>query len=202
ISFSPPLLRPARRPRTVAASARRFAAPGGSAMPSRTRTWSVALLAVLAAAAAAPAADLPKMKFNEVREGASGVFLRYSVIRTTDAPIFCAANTIWYVLEDYIDVIDATFPAPADDAIAAIKQTTDKPIRYVLDTHHHGDHSYGNAVFGRAGASIVAQANCARLLRLGEDDFKNAGKGPSGRKDVAESYLKLPNLTLAYLLAL
>ncbi len=79
--------------------------------------------------------------------------------------------------------------------IAAIKKTTDKPIRYVFDTHHHGDHAYGNAVFAKAGAGIVAQTNCARLLRVnGPKEFEDAGKGPMGRKDVAESKLKVPNV--------
>ena len=79
--------------------------------------------------------------------------------------------------------------------VEAIKKTTDKPIRYVLDTHHHGDHAYGNAVFAKEGASIVAQTNCARLLRVdGPKQFAEAGRGPAGRKDVAASTLKLPNL--------
>ena len=164
-------------------------------MPSRTPTWSVALLGLLAAAGAAPAADLPKMKFNEVKEVAPGVFFRYSAISPTDPSIFGGSNNVWIVFEDYVVVIDANFPGPAADVIAAIKETTDKPIRYVLDTHHHGDHSYGNAVFAGAGASIVAQTNCARLLRLnGPEEFKKAGEGPTGRKDVAASTLKVPSV--------
>src|SRR5207247_7439181 len=73
----------------------------------------------------------------------------------------------------------------------ALPISTDKPIRYVLDSHHHGDHAYGNAVFSKAGGQIVAQANCFRLLRdTGADDFREAGRGAGGRKDVAESSLK------------
>src|SRR5947208_12087231 len=122
------------------------------------------------------------MKFNEVKEVAPGVFFRYSAISATDKNVvFGGSNNIWVVFEDYVVVIDANFPKEASDVIEAIKKTTDKPIRYVLDTHHHGDHSYGNAVFGQAGASIVAQANCARLLRIdGPKEFKEAGRGPAG----------------------
>jgi phosphoglycerate dehydrogenase-like enzyme/glyoxylase-like metal-dependent hydrolase (beta-lactamase superfamily II) len=152
-------------------------------------------LACLLAAGAAPAADVPKMKFNEVKEVAPGVFFRYSAISPTDPSIFGGSNNVWVVFEDYVAVIDANFPKEAADVIAAIKQTTDKPIRYVLDTHHHGDHSYGNAVFGQAGASIVAQRNCARLLRVnGPKEFAEAGRGPTGRKDVAASSLKVPSV--------
>jgi cyclase len=140
--------------------------------------------------------ELPQMKFNEVKEVAPGVFFRYSAISATDKNVvFGGSNNIWVVFEDYVVVIDANFPKEANDVIEAIKKTTDKPIRYVLDTHHHGDHSYGNAVFGQAGASIVAQANCARLLRIdGPKEFKEAGRGPAGRKDVASSTLKVPNV--------
>jgi phosphoglycerate dehydrogenase-like enzyme/glyoxylase-like metal-dependent hydrolase (beta-lactamase superfamily II) len=139
--------------------------------------------------------ELPKMKFNDVKEIAPGVFFRYSAISAKDMSIFGGSNNIWVVFEDYVVVIDANFPKEAADVIAAIRKTTDKPIRYVLDTHHHGDHSYGNAVFAQAGASIVAQANCFRLLRdTGPKDFREAGRGPTGRKDIAASTLKIPSV--------
>ncbi len=136
------------------------------------------------------------MKFNDVKEVAPGVFFRYSAISATDDKVvFGGSNNIWVVFEDYVVVIDANFPSGAEDVVAAVKKTTDKPIRYVFDTHHHGDHAYGNAVFAKAGASIIAQANCAKLLRLnGPKEFADAGKPPTGRKDVADSTLKVPNV--------
>ena len=84
--------------------------------------------------------------------------------------------------------------------VEAIKKTTDKPIRYVLDTHHHGDLAYGNEVFAEAGASVIAQAawRLARLSPLlrtnGPKEFEEAGKGPMGRKDIANSRLKAPTV--------
>src|SRR5271166_5157446 len=110
--------------------------------------------------------DLPQMKFNEVKEVAPGVFFRYSAISATDDKVvFGGSNNIWVIFEDYVVVIDANFPKEAEDVIAAVRKTTKKPVRYVLGTHHHGDHAWGNAVWVAAGATIVAQANCARLLR-------------------------------------
>jgi phosphoglycerate dehydrogenase-like enzyme/glyoxylase-like metal-dependent hydrolase (beta-lactamase superfamily II) len=157
---------------------------------------SPALLLLLAAGPTWGADELPRMKFDEVKEVAPGVFFRYSSIGPEGTTIpFGGCNNIWVVFEDYVVVIDANFPKEAADVIAAVKKTTDKPIRYVLDTHHHGDHAYGNAVFGKEGAGIVAQANCARWLRLsGAKEFEEAGKGPTGRKDVRESKLKVPNV--------
>src|SRR2546425_8977032 len=155
------------------------------------------LLLLLCLAAPLHAADdFPKMNFNEVQQIAPGVYFRYSSISATDDKIpFGGSNNIWAVFEDYVAVIDANFPKEAEDVVTAIKRTTDKPIRYVFDTHHHGDHAYGNAVFAKYGASIVAQANCARLLRInGPKEFAEAGRGPAGRKDIADSSLKVPNV--------
>src|SRR5438132_4529336 len=160
------------------------------------RRWLLAVALLLTSDLAQAADELPKMKFNDVKEVAPGVFFRYSAIGPEGSNVpFGGSNNIWVVFEDYVVVIDANFPKEAHDVIEAIKKTTDKPIRYVFETHHHGDHAYGNGVFGEAGASIVVQANCARLLRLnGPEEFKLAGKPPTGRKDVAESMLKVPSV--------
>src|SRR3989440_2043608 len=158
--------------------------------------WWFLLAGLLAFGGAASADELPRLKFNEVKEVAPGVFFRYSAISATDKNVvFGGSNNIWVVFADYVVVIDANFPKEAGDVIEAIKKTTAKPIRYVLDTHHHGDHAYGNAVFASAGASIVSQANCARWLRdKGPQEFADAGRGPTGRKDVAQSFLKIPSV--------
>ncbi len=151
----------------------------------------------LALTGGASAADGPlsPMKFGEVREVAPGVFFRYSAVHPTDWSVFGGSNNIWVVFEDYVAVVDANFPKEAGDVIAAIRKSTDKPIRYVFDTHHHGDHAYGNAVFGKLGAQVIAQANCARLLRTdGPRQFAEAGRGPTGRKDVAAGTLKPPDI--------
>ncbi len=72
--------------------------------------------------------------------------------------------------------------------LAAIKKTTDKPIKYVLDTHHHGDHAYGNMIWSKAGAKIISSKNCARLLKTnGPMAWQNAAKE---RDDVKSSELK------------
>src|SRR5437879_4223507 len=165
-------------------------------MRSSLRAIILTVVCCLDSGVTRAADELPQMKFNEVKEVAPGVFFRYSAISATDKNVvFGGSNNIWVVFEDYVVVIDANFPKEASDVIEAIKKTTDKPIRYVLDTHHHGDHSYGNAVFAKAGASIVSQANCARWLReKGAQEFADAGRGPTGRKDVALSSLKVPEV--------
>jgi len=131
----------------------------------------------------------PEMKFDEVKEVAPGVFFRYSSISATDKTVpFGGCNNIWVVFKDHVVVIDANFPKEAGDVLDAIKKTTDKPIKYVLDTHHHGDHAYGNSVWAKAGAKILSHKNCARLLKTnGPKQWEDASKG---RKDIRETELK------------
>jgi cyclase len=151
----------------------------------------VFLLAAWAGQADAPrsADGQPAMKFNDVREVAPGVYFRYASISATDKSVpFGGCNNVWVVFKDFVAVIDANFPKEAGDVLEAIRKTTDKPVRYVLDTHHHGDHAYGNAVWAKAGAKIVGQTHCARLLRVnGPKQWEEAARG---RKDIAGSELK------------
>jgi glyoxylase-like metal-dependent hydrolase (beta-lactamase superfamily II) len=137
---------------------------------------------------------IPDMKFNDVVELAPGVFFRYSSISATDPKVpFGGSNHTWVVFKDYVVVIDANFPKEAGDVIAAIKKTTDKPIRYVLDTHHHGDHAYGNCVWAKEGAKIVAHKQAARLLMTsGPKQWADAAKD---RQDVRDNELKQADVT-------
>jgi cyclase len=132
---------------------------------------------------------VPEIKFNEVKEVAPGVFFRYSSISPNDKTIpFGGSNHTWIVFKDYVVVIDANFPKEAADVIADIKKTTKKPIKYVLDTHHHGDHAYGNTIWAKEGAKIVAHKNAARLLKVnGPKQWEDAAKD---RKDIKENTLK------------
>ena len=66
------------------------------------------------------------------------------------------ANCMWVVFHDYELVVDANFPWGAREILPRIRATTNKPIRFVLNTHYHGDHAYGNAIFADAGAMIVS----------------------------------------------
>jgi cyclase len=140
---------------------------------------------------------IPEMKFNDVKEIAPGVFFRYSSIAANDPKIpFGGSNHTWIVFKDYVVVIDANFPKEAADVIADIKKTTMKPIKYVLDTHHHGDHAYGNTIWAKEGAQIIASKHTGRLLKVnGPKQWEDAAKGPMGREDLKKNELKQADIT-------
>jgi len=68
------------------------------------------------------------------------------------------SNTAVIEMQDSLIVVDANYPARARELIPEIKLLSPKPVRYVFDTHAHGDHTYGNSVWTAAGATTLAYA--------------------------------------------
>ena len=68
--------------------------------------------------------------------------------------------------EDGIVIIDDQFAPLAPKIKEALKAISDKPIRFVLNTHYHGDHTGGNEIFGREG-TIIAHENVRTRLANG-----------------------------------
>lgn len=108
-----------------------------------------------------------------VTEVAPGVFFR----KAQTEPVFTGCNQGFVVFRDFVLVIDANFPGQVDEVIAAIREKTDKPIRFVFDTHYHGDHADGNVQYTKLGASIVAHERSQPLFESkGADGFEGAKK--------------------------
>lgn len=139
--------------------------------------WTIAALMIStlsAHAAEVPAAFNP----NEVREIAPGVFFRYSSTRAANKAAASGPNNVWIVFEDYVVVVGGTTEREAPNVIAAVRQTTDRPIRFVVNTGDHPDQTSGNTVFVREGASIVAQSQSVPRARTkGRKDALPAGSG-------------------------
>jgi len=68
--------------------------------------------------------------------------------------------------EDGILIVDDQFAPLADKIRAALKGITDKPVKFVLNTHWHFDHTGGNANFGET-APIIAHENVRKRLQSG-----------------------------------
>jgi cyclase len=76
-------------------------------------------------------------------------------------------NSVVIVNRDDVLVFD-TFarPSTARTVLAEIRKITDKPVRYVVNSHHHPDHWSGNEVYARAfpGVEILASEETRRLM--------------------------------------
>jgi len=84
--------------------------------------------------------------------------------------------------EDGIVIVDDQFAPLAEKIQAALKnlKITDKPVRFVINTHYHGDHTGGNEPFANAGSTVIAQDNVRKRLETGG----TAGNGGSVKIDV------------------
>ena len=66
--------------------------------------------------------------------------------------------------EDALFIIDDQYAPLSPKILAALKQLSDKPIKFVLNTHWHGDHTGGNENMGKGGALIVAHDNVRKRM--------------------------------------
>src|SRR5580765_5762920 len=98
-------------------------------------------------------------------------------------------NTI-IEMKDYLIVVDANFPSGAKLAMETAKRISSKPVKYVFDTHHHGDHAYGNAVWTKAGSTTLAFAGVAEEMKRFEPKRWQAAM--KDRADVADLHLTAP----------
>lgn len=91
--------------------------------------------------------------------------------------------------EDGVFVIDDLFAPLTPKILAAIAKLSAKPVRLVLNTHWHFDHTGGNEALGKAGAIIVAQENVRK--RMSNESFIAF----LGMKTKAEPPIALPIIT-------
>ena len=117
-----------------------------------------------------------------VTQLAPGVWFR----KTETKPEFIGCNQGWIIFKDFVLVVDANFPNQAELVIKEIRKTTDKPIRYVFDTHYHGDHADGNVIFDKLGAVTIASENNRQLF-----DTKGIAGFQKSQKEKPDEYGKL-----------
>ena len=99
-------------------------------------------------------------------------------------------NNVIVEMKDYLVVIDANSPSGARGAMADCKRLSRKPVKYVFDTHHHGDHLYGNALWTQAGATTIAFPGVAAEMKRFEPARWLAAE--KARPDVAEMHQSAP----------
>lgn len=98
-------------------------------------------------------------------------------------------------------VVDAQFPNTAPNVIVELKKLGDKPFKYLLNTHHHGDHTGGNIAFKGLAEHVVAHANSLTNQKLNaeknnsldkqflpDQTFGTGWKAPVGKETITASY--------------
>jgi cyclase len=128
----------------------------------RMRTLLGGTLVALAALCAAPAAraqqDFSKVEIK-AEKIADGVYMMTG----------SGGNLGLAVGPDAVFLIDDQYAPLTPKIRAAIAAITDKPVRFVLNTHWHGDHTGGNESFAEAGALIIAHDNVRK--RMSSEQF-------------------------------
>jgi glyoxylase-like metal-dependent hydrolase (beta-lactamase superfamily II) len=153
----------------------------------------VALGAILLADGAA-VADSSVTTQRSVTKVADGVYC----IRHADAPdTNPQGNTTVIIGERAVLVVDSAYlPSSAADDIAQIRRWTDRPVRYVLNTHWHPDHQRGNSVYVDAfpDVTIVAHAQTVRLMA--SYDAANRERYPKRLQAMKETLAQKPDAEL------
>jgi len=129
----------------------------------------LALLAsLLPLAAAVPAGDSIHAPPYVARRLAEGV---YAVLGDTGRGSEGRSNAGFIVTPGGVVVVDAlASPRQGEALLRTIRGVTRQPIRWLILTHHHPDHTFGAVVFRRAGAKVIAHPDARTLASEGGPD--------------------------------
>jgi cyclase len=157
------------------------------------RIWRLSMVSVLAAAAMllSWAASAQEQDFSKVQIKATKVSGNIYMLEGAGGNIAASVG------EDGIVIVDDQFAPLADKIQAALKELkiTDKPVRFVINTHYHGDHTGGNEPFNNAGSTVIAHDNVRKRLETGG----TAGNGGSIKlEQKAASKAALPIITFEH----
>jgi cyclase len=149
---------------------------------TRTLLTVISLLGVVA---------MLRAQINTVQTVVPGVFFHEGDPRRGHS------NNGWVVFDDFVLVIDANYPSGAKIVMPKVGETTDKPVKFVFNTHHHADHAYGNQLWADAGATLIASTGMLDEMKKVETGYFDGTPGrweasAQTRPDVAATKLKPP----------
>src|SRR5260221_7435479 len=148
------------RPAADGGGSRRPAAPGQGLGRRKGGSMKKALLA-LAAAALSFGAMAQQRNFDAVQIKTTQVAPGIYMLEGEGGNIGVSAG------EDGVFLIDDQFAPLSQKIMAAVKAISEKPIRFLMNTHWHGDHVGGNENLGKAGVVIIAHDNVYKRMSVG-----------------------------------
>jgi cyclase len=108
------------------------------------------------------------------------------------------SNTVVIEMRNYLIVVDANYPGRAKELLNITRQLSPKPVRYVFDTHAHGDHAYGNSVWTAAGATTMAfQGVTDEMNRWEPTRWQNALRSRPDLQATGETDVQRPRMSIA-----
>jgi cyclase len=145
------------------------------------------------------------LRFGLAACAAAGAWLAWSQNPPAQLTMEKVTNDIYVVMQDGgnvaflptsegVLVVDDKFTQDAPQIMAKIKSVSDRPVKYVLNTHQHGDHTGGNAAMQAAGAEILIHKNAranmleARQPGLPQIAFADEAQVFIGGKEVRTRY--------------
>jgi len=145
-------------------------------MSKQVRTWTVLSLVGAALACGQVAVAQQEPDWSKVQIKTTKVSGNIYMLEGQGGNIAASVG------EDGIVIVDDQFAPLAEKIQAALKELkiTDKPVRFVINTHFHGDHTGGNVPFNNAGSTLIAQDNVRKRLESGG----TVGNGSSIKADV------------------
>jgi len=106
------------------------------------------------------------------------------------------ANSGVVIGDDAVLVVDTRISAKkAQQFIAEIKKITDKPIKYVVNTHYHLDHSWGNCEFVKLGAIVIGHENESQLTSRYKEGISHPENYGLTVEDISGTTISPPTIT-------
>jgi len=130
-------------------------------------------------------------KLETIEQIIPGVWFRQG-----DLAQYGHCNNIVIEMKDYLIVVDANFPSGARATMADVKKVSSKPVKYVFDTHHHGDHAYGNSIWTASGATTLAYKGVAEEMKRYEPArWQESAKQRKDVRDLNQATVEPPKQT-------